>query len=102
MASPDVIELDALTADVAAFEKLAYPMTPPTLADVMKYLREQMGETPKEISMRAGIALSSWKHLENGKNAPSFADARKLYAVGIPAGALLGANAESICAATNL
>ena len=89
-----MIELDALIADVAAFEKLAYPSRPPTLTDVMKYLRKQMGETKKEISMRAGMALSSWKHLENGKNAPSFADARKLYAVGIPAGALLGSNAE--------
>ena len=94
MASPDVIELDALAAEVAAFEKLAHPIDPPTLSESMKFRREQMGENQREISLRAEMSLSSWKNLENGKNAPSLADARKLYAVGIPASVLLGANAE--------
>lgn len=90
MASPDVIELDALAAEVAAIEKLAYPIDPPTLAESMKFRREQMGENQREISLRAEMSLSSWKNLESGKNYPSLADARKLYAVGIPASVILG------------
>jgi DNA-binding XRE family transcriptional regulator len=94
MASPDVIELDALVADVEAFEKLAYPIDPPTIAEAMKFRREQMGENQREISLRAGMSLNRWKHLESGKNEPSIADARKLYAVGIPASVILQENAK--------
>jgi len=94
MASPDVIELDALYADLEAFEKVAYPIPRPTIADAMKFRREQMGENQKEISVRAGMSLNRWKHLESGKNEPSIADARKLYAVGIPASVILQENVE--------
>jgi antitoxin component HigA of HigAB toxin-antitoxin module len=91
MASPDVIELDALTAEVAAFEREAYPIQPPTLAEAMKFRRDQMRETQKEISMRAGISLNRWKLLEKGM-LPSLNDARGLYSVGIPAQVILGEN----------
>jgi antitoxin component HigA of HigAB toxin-antitoxin module len=92
MASPDVIELDALAAEVEAFEKVAYPIASPTIAEAMKFRREQMGENQREISLRAGMSLNRWKHLESGKNEPSIADARKLYAVGIPVSVILGQN----------
>lgn len=90
MASPDVLELDALAAEVAAFEKVAYPIPPPTLPDAMKFRREQMGENQREISLRAGMSLIRWRQLESGKNQPSLSDAQKLYAVGIPASVILG------------
>jgi DNA-binding XRE family transcriptional regulator len=93
MASPDVIELDAIFAEVEAFEKLAYPIPLPTIPEAMKSRREQMGENQREISMRAGMSLNRWKHLESGKNEPSIADARKLYSVGISAYVILGQNA---------
>jgi HTH-type transcriptional regulator/antitoxin HigA len=92
MASPDVIELDALTAEVEAYEKEHFPIEPPTLPEAMIFRRQQMGETQREISLRAGMSLNRWKHLESGKNEPSLPDARKLYAVGIPAGVILGQN----------
>lgn len=94
MASPDVIELDALTAEVEAFEKEAYPIPLPTIPEAMLFRREQMGENQREISLRAGMSLNRWKHLESGKNEPSLPDARKLYAVGIPASVLLGQNTQ--------
>jgi antitoxin component HigA of HigAB toxin-antitoxin module len=94
MDSPDVIELDALAAEVEAFEKVAYPIDPPNIAEAMKFRREQMGENQREISLRAGMSLNRWKHLESGKNEPSIADARKLYAVGIPVSVILGQNVQ--------
>lgn len=94
MASPDVIELDALMQEVDAFERATYPISTPTIAESMKFRREQMGENQREISLRAGMPLNRWKHLESGKNEPSIADARKLYAVGIPAAVILGQNAD--------
>jgi antitoxin component HigA of HigAB toxin-antitoxin module len=94
MASPDVIELDALTADVEAFEKEAYPIPLPTIPEAIKFRREQMGENQREISLRAGMSLNRWKHLESGRNEPSIADARKLYSVGIPASVILGMNSK--------
>jgi hypothetical protein len=96
MAAPDVIELDALTAEVEAFEREAYPIPLPTIPEAMKFRREQMGENQREISLRAGMSLNRWKHLESGKNEPSIADARKLYAVGIPASVILGQNVKHI------
>ena len=94
MASPDVIELDALTAEVEAFEKETYPIPLLTIPEAMLFRREQMQENQREISLRAGMSLNRWKHLEIGKNEPSLPDARKLYAVGIPASVILGQNAE--------
>jgi transcriptional regulator with XRE-family HTH domain len=56
----------------------------------MMFRRDQMQETQREISLRAGMSLNRWKLLERGAVEPSIADARKLYAVGIPACVLLG------------
>jgi HTH-type transcriptional regulator/antitoxin HigA len=92
MASPDVIELEALTAEVTAFEKEHFPIEPPTLLEAMKFRRDQMGETQKEISARAGMTLSGWKRLEAGEVSPSITEAKRLYSVGIPASVLLGQN----------
>lgn len=89
MASPDVLELELLAAEVAAFEKATFPAALPTVAQAMKFRREQMRENQREISLRAGISLNRWKHLERGKNAASIADARKLYGIGIPPDVLL-------------
>lgn len=66
------------------------PDSTPTLAEAMKFRREQMEENQREISLRAGMALHRWQRLESGKNAPTIADARKLYAVGIPVSVILG------------
>ena len=96
MSSPDVIELDALTAEVAAFEREHFPIAPPTLGEAMKFRREQMCENQKEISARAGMPLSSWKALESGENQPSMKDARCLYAVGIPAAVIFGENDKGL------
>ena len=87
--SPDVVDRDALIAEVGAFEKAAYPIPLPTIPDAMKFRRDQMGETQKEISMRAGMSLNRWKLIESGKFNPKIEDARKLYSVGIPAEVLL-------------
>jgi hypothetical protein len=89
MASPDVIELDALMQEVDAFERSSLPISTPTIAESMQFRRQQMLETQKEISTRAGMSLARWKILESGKNEPSMPDARKLYAVGIPASVIL-------------
>lgn len=95
MASPDVIELENLAAEVDSFEREVYPIPPPTVAEAMKFRREQMQENQREISLRAGMSLNRWKHLESGKNEPSLPDARKLYAIGIPASVILGHNESS-------
>ena len=85
MASPDVIELEALSAEVETFEKEAYPISLPTIPEAMKFRREQMLESQREISLRAGMSLKRWRGLENSSYTPSFMDAKKLCSVGIPA-----------------
>jgi len=84
MSSPDVMELGTLISEVAAYERVHFPVALPTLGEAMQFRRMQMGETQKEISMRAGISLNRWKLLEKGMP-PSLKDARCLHAVGIPA-----------------
>lgn len=90
MASADVVELETLSADVAAFEKEHFPIEPLTLPEAMLFRRNQMGETQKEISARAGMTLAGWKRLEAGEVSPSITEAKRLYSVGIPASVLLG------------
>jgi antitoxin component HigA of HigAB toxin-antitoxin module len=96
MASPDVIELDALTAEVAEYERKMFPMEMPSVAEAMKFRREQMGETQKEISVRANMTLAGWRRLEAGEVQPSITEAKRLYAIGIPAKVLLQDNAKHI------
>ena len=87
--APDVIEFYALVREVEEFERTEYPMEMPSIAGAMRFRREQMLENQKQISMRAGMSLNRWKQLESGKIQPSMADARKLYAIGIPESVLL-------------
>ena len=89
-----VIEFHELAAEIEAYEREKYPIPLPTIPEAMLFRREQMGENQREISLRAGMSLNRWKHLESGKNEPSLPDARKLYAVGIPASVILGQNAK--------
>lgn len=89
MASPDVIELEALAAEVEAFEKQAFPVPHATLSESMKFLRDQTGETQKEISARAGLPIRVWKGLENFGWSPSINQAKRLHAIGIPASVIL-------------
>jgi antitoxin component HigA of HigAB toxin-antitoxin module len=93
--SPDVRELDALTAEVEAYEKERFPIAAPTLSEAMKFRRDQMGESPEEISQRAGMPPWIWKRLEAGEWSPSITEARKLHAVGISASVLLGPSNEA-------
>ena len=93
MRDSSVIEFHTLAAEIESFERETYPIQPPTIPEAMTFRREQMGENQREISLRAGMSLNRWKHLESGKNEPSLPDARKLYAVGIPASVILGHNA---------
>ncbi len=92
MESPDVVELDALIAEVDEYEKIHFPIDPPTLPESMKFRRDQMNESQREISLRAGMSLERWQLLEMGMSGPSIDDARRLYAIGIPASVLLGSN----------
>ena len=87
-----VIEFHTLAAEIDAFERETYAIPLPTIPEAMLFRREQMQENQREISLRAGMSLNRWKHLESGKNEPSLPDARKLYAVGIPASVILGQN----------
>jgi hypothetical protein len=78
-------ELDALAADVEAYERERFPVPPPTLGESLEFRREQMGETVEEIAARAGITPRRWMQLALGDEVQSLDEARKLYAVGIPA-----------------
>ena len=60
MASPDVLELNALVDEVEAFEKTACPVPAPTLPEAMRFRRDQMAETQREMLARAGMSLARW------------------------------------------
>jgi antitoxin component HigA of HigAB toxin-antitoxin module len=90
MESPEIIELDALAPEAAFQEIKRLPIDPPTLAEAMKFRREQTGETAGQIAKRAGIPARLWGLLESGHTDWTMSMARKLHAIGIPASVLLG------------
>ena len=84
--SPDVIELWKLSAEVAAYEKKTYQIPLPTIAEAMRFRREQMGETRVEIAERAGLDVAEWIYFEDEDGDHMTMDeACKLFAIGIPA-----------------
>ena len=96
MTEPLVCEFHELAAEIDAWERLRFPIALPSVGSAMNFRRNQMGETQKEISARANMTLAGWRRLEAGEVSPSITEAKRLYAVGIPASVLLGPNAEPI------
>lgn len=99
MTEPLVCEFHELATEIEAWERLRFPIALPSIGSAMNFRRNQMGENQKEISVRAGMSLNRWKLLESGKVEPSLADARKLYAVGVPASVILRANERGLATA---
>lgn len=83
MDEPLVCEFHDLAAEIDAYEREHFPTPPATLAEMLLFMRQQMKETQREMSARAGIALERWKKLETGSD-PSMKDARKLFEIGVP------------------
>ena len=86
---PAVQELNELSQQVAAYEAKHHPLPLPTLAEAMKFRREQTGETVKQISGRASLSVATWYDLELGNWTLDLEEARKLHSIGIPAEVIL-------------
>lgn len=88
---PAVVEYHELLASVQAYEAKHHPITLPTLAQAMRFRREQIGETVTQIAVRAFIHPTVWKWLESDDFELTLETARKLHSIGIPADVLLQA-----------
>jgi DNA-binding transcriptional regulator YiaG len=85
---PAVMEYHEVASAVDAFER-TIKITPPTLAEAIKFRRDQSGLTQKKMAELCGIPVARYKALELGDDC-GMKEARKLAAIGIPASVILG------------
>ncbi len=89
MTEPLVCEFHQLSNEIEKFERETLKFEPPTIPEMMLFIRDQRSETQRETSARSDMSLNRWKALESGKIEPSIKDARSLYKAGVPAKLLL-------------
>ena len=58
-------------------------IAPPSLAEVLKFRREQQQMSQSQMAQSLSMPKSRYKALESGKQEPSFGEARKLKGIGI-------------------
>jgi HTH-type transcriptional regulator/antitoxin HigA len=94
--SPDVVGLHRLIIETSEYEREHYPIPLPTIAEAMRFRREQMGETRVEIAERAGLDVRVWSLLEDDEvDDLTISEARKLFTIGIPAEVILSQGNQS-------
>ncbi|MCR5841287.1 MAG: helix-turn-helix domain-containing protein [Bacteroidales bacterium] len=73
---PRLLELDLLSALVEEYEKEHFPITPPTLTEVMAARITEFGITQKEAALMLGISAPRLCAILGGKVLPTFEQAR--------------------------
>jgi HTH-type transcriptional regulator / antitoxin HigA len=72
------IELNILSDLVADYEEAYFPVTKPTLIEVLKLRMAEMNLNQKELSELLGISTSRVSEYLNGKSEPTLKIARKI------------------------
>ena len=76
--SPENIELSLLSDLVAEYEDVHYPITSPSLVDVLKLRMYEMGLNQKNVADLLGISAPRMSEIMNGKTEPSLSLARTM------------------------
>ncbi|MFI3285899.1 MAG: helix-turn-helix domain-containing protein [Rikenellaceae bacterium] len=72
------IELVLLSNLVADYDEAHYPISSPTLADVLKLRMYEMGLTQKKIAEMLGVSPSRISDYLNGRSEPTLSIAREI------------------------
>ena len=76
--SPENIELELLSDLVAEYEDIHYPISKPTLIDIIKLRMYEMGLSQKAIAAMLGISEPRMSEIMHGKAEPSLSLARTM------------------------
>ena len=76
--SPENIELALLSDLVAEYEDVHYPITAPSLVEVLKLRMYEMGLTQAKAAELLGISSPRMSEIMHGKTEPSLSLARKM------------------------
>lgn len=74
----NMIELDFLTDLVIAYEKEHFPVTIPTLSEVVKLRMYEMNLTQKKLAELLGVTPSRVSEIINEKKEPTYQMAREI------------------------
>ena len=85
------VELNLLSDLVADYEEKNYPVSKPTLAEVVKFRMVELGLNQKRLSELLGVSTSRVSEYLNGKSEPTLKVARDIsLKLGIEASIVLG------------
>ncbi|MCH5599567.1 helix-turn-helix domain-containing protein [Niabella ginsengisoli] len=74
----NLIELDLLSQWMEAYEEVHFPVTPPSLAEVMKLRMYEKELSQTTLSKKLGISSSRVSEYLSGKSEPTLKIARKI------------------------
>lgn len=87
----DFIELDLLSELVAEYEEQHYPVSRPTLPEIIRLRMAEMGISQKKLADLLNVSPSRVSEYLNGKSEPTLKVARQLRSkLGIDADIILG------------
>ena len=75
---PNYLELDMISDMVAEYEDVHYPISKPTLIDVIKLRLYEMGITQTKLAEMLGLSNARVSEIMNGKSEPSLKIGREL------------------------
>ena len=75
---PNYLELDMISDMVAEYEDIHYPISKPTLIDVIKLRLYEMGITQTKLAEMLGLSNARVSEIMNGKSEPSLKIGREL------------------------
>lgn len=75
---PNVLELDMLSDMVEEYEEVHYPISKPSVADVIRLRMYEMGLNQQGVAALLGVSPSRISELLHGKAEPTLAVARNM------------------------
>ena len=75
---PNYLELDTISDMVEEYEDVHYPVSKPTLIDVIKLRLYEMGITQSKLAEMLGLSNARVSEILNGKSEPSLKIGRDL------------------------
>ena len=75
---PNYLELDMISDMVEEYEDAHYPISKPTLIDIIKLRLYEMGITQSKLAEILGLSISRVSEILNGKSEPSLKIGREL------------------------
>ena len=75
---PSYLELDMISDMVAEYEEIHYPISKPTLIEVIKLRLYEMGITQTKLAEMLGLSNARVSEILNGKSEPTLKIGREL------------------------